>query len=290
MQGVTLYDTLHDIVKYLRSNQITPIFIVDALRTQCKSKTQITRALSQYKDLLRHAKDDLQNTCQRLSAQELKKLDNFEENYRTKTANTQLWTVSAIFILRELGCQIYTPITDADSGTYKLAVDRAAELRQVPNPSSNSKNRPTSHKKVIILSNDSDFCLFSYPENVLYCMLRDFWHKMFHQIRSDRSKPFSIKCFHQHHFSNQLKLGVDKLFYLAFFTGNDFITGNKSLMANNCSNDFDKIWDFVVSSSVAVLENKIEKICQKKSGFREIVEQTRSFYGRWWPGANFRNF
>lgn len=295
MHGVTLYTILQDILKWLEMNNIRPIFIIDAIRTEQKSLTQINRRNDHFDRIGIDAKTDLRLTCQeithekkfRVSHSRLSTPDDFylNEEYRFKVNNTSVWGPTVVSILRELNCEVYIPITDADSGTYKLAMDRAIQIPK--------------NKNVIILSNDSDFYLFDYPQNIHYCGMKDFWYKMAVQepdgqkfkIHSGRTQPFTdILCFNQKYFADYLQLKTHQLYYVALFTGNCFITGDNSLKSNDNFEDFDDIWEFLVENNRFVLNHRIKQACQEKPNFQKMYEQTVSFYGGVGIGEIFEIF
>ena len=160
----TMKKLLVEFVKFIRNLGIEPIFVIDSFRDPQKLKTIISRYQSSYQESLNALKKTLADDSN-LTRHPLK-------------CNTLTQSKEMRDVLHELNCEIWTPVTDGDPLVVHIAVTYAESIpNDHPNPN------------VIIVSEDSDFYIFPYPEKVFYCNASEFNRKIQKQNTGRKTRP-----------------------------------------------------------------------------------------------------
>jgi len=220
---------LENFFEILKKLEILVVFVVDGLREDQKFNVSKSRYEEKYLEMLDHHNDQ-------------------ENSKNTKRSFSYYSNLNAFPIIKEMllknfakNCEIWTGITDADPLVVSIGKKYAAKT---------TDNCSEGAGRVILLSNDSDFYIFEYPDNIHYCCMFDFVIDFKSQFE-EPNKNFEFKVFNQKQFLSQTGLSKEKLIYIPYFFGNDYIDQNSQnyqILSRKLKND-SKVWSFLKNNN-----------------------------------------
>ena len=276
----TMKNLLVSFVNLIRNLGVEPIFVIDSFRDHSKLQTIVGRYQDAYQESLNILKKALANSENTMSKNQTTAGQPFfaldDNNHPTK-CNSLTKSKEMRDILHEINCEIWTPVTDGDPLVVHTAVTYAKSI-----PKNNNYN-----SNVIIVSNDSDFYIFPYPENVFYCNANIFYRKIQEHNQGKNTRPV-FYVFNQKKFAGKEVCGfpsINDLIYLPIFLGSDFHDAwtlpefKKSKKKTRSSDKVGKVIKFI-QEKIRQKDGKIDQFIHKSVNTvgKNKLQFLKSFY------------